>query len=241
MTSFTSTALVLSVRDAETNVRATLLAAYAATAEDRDRGTASDIAKAWKRAGITPNNAAIVGDYAETAVLCSIPADVLWRAIDRAEDGRFRKPHAYVTQARENHGGVKAARAFLARILAVVADAPDGTPLDDVVAGVAKILREMTVKPRAARPNQGETDTTPETDNTGETVETDESDETPETVKRDATADLVSVTRELGAVVARWSRDGLAPSADAVAAFHAMASQLRALDVKRIEASRNVS
>lgn len=238
MTAFTSTALVLSVRDAETNVRATLLAAYAATAEDRERGTASDISKAWKRAGITPNNAAIVGDYAEAAVLCGIPADVLWRAIDRAEDGRFRKPHAYVTQARENHGGVKAARAFLARILAAVADAPDGTPLDDVVAGVAKILREMTAKPRAARPNQGESDTTPETDNVDET---DESDETPETVKRDATADLVSVTRDLGAVVARWSRDGLAPSADAVAAFHAMAAQLRALDVKRIEASRNVS
>jgi hypothetical protein len=131
----------------------------------------ADIGKAWKSVGITPASEQVVRDYAMAADLTDL-GDALWRAIEAVERGGFRKPHAYVMQARE---AVKSAgvRALVAALVASLAPVDDVEPdLDERVRLISKWLRALPKKARAARPNDGAdtgTDTGTDAD-TGDTV-----------------------------------------------------------------------
>ena len=113
----------------------------------------------------------------------------------------------------------------------------------DRVRLIAKWLRALPKKARAARPNDGATgaDTgTGEGTDTGADTGVEGEGETVEPTGSDPSGALTRVTSDLGKVVQRWERDGDAPSADAVAAFGAMAKMLSNLDRRRAVASRDV-
>lgn len=236
MATLKSTSAVLAARQAENDGRVALVLAYAATRDDMATVKPADIGKAWKSVGITPASEQVVRDYAMAADLTDL-GEALWRAIDTVERGGFRKPHAYVMQARE---AVKSAgaRALVAALVSSLAPVDDVEPdLDERVRLISKWLRALPKKARAARPNDGA--------GTGETVGEGTGEGTGETVAptvagSDPSGALARVTSDLGKIVQRWERDGDAPSADAVAAFGAMATMLSNLDRRRVVASRDV-
>ena len=234
-----STGAVLAARKAEKDGRDALVLAYAATREDMVGVKPADIGKAWKRVGITPASEAIVRDYAMEAGLTDL-GQALWDAIEEVEKGGFRRPHTYVTQTREavNTPGTRALVAALIASLVPVGDAE--LTHADRVRLIAKWLRALPKKARAARPNDGADTGTDEGTDTGADTGVEGEGETVEPTGSDPSGALTRVTSDLGKVVQRWERDGDAPSADAVAAFGAMAKMLSNLDRRRAVASRDV-
>ena len=231
MSTLKSTSAVLAARQAENEGRVALVVAYAATREDMATVKPADIGKAWKSVGITPASEQVVRDYAMAADLTDL-GDALWRAIEAVEHGGFRKPHAYVMQARE---AVKSAgvRALVAALVASLTPVED---LDERVRLISKWLRALPKKTRTARPNDG----TGEGDGEGEGEGDGEGETVAPVAGSDPSGALARVTSDLGKIVQRWERDGDAPSADAVAAFGAMATMLSNLDRRRVVASRDV-
>ena len=235
-----STSAVLAARKAENEGRVALVVAYSATRDDMATVKPADIGKAWKAVGITPASEQVVRDYAMAAELTDL-GDALWRAIEAVERGGFRKPHAYVMQARE---AVKSAgvRALVAALIASLNGPVDDVEpdLDERVRLISRWLRALPKKTRAARPNDGTGEGTDTGTGEGEGVLVEGEGETVAPTGSDPSGALARVTSDLGKIVQRWERDGDAPGADAVAAFGAMAMMLNNLDRRRVVASRDV-